>query len=165
MKALHAGHLLRLAGQELVQEKERLFSMLATMLLAGLLLFCGLLSLSALIVVAAWTTPYRIYALSILMVLYLAGAALAWRRYESLERLGEKALEKTRQELTDTLQRIEKGADTRNKEFPQSMTMQLLTQETGVVMFLVTELLPSVLRSFSNRRARRRRAREREENA
>ena len=160
MKALHAGNLLRLAGQELTQEKARLFSMLATMLLAGLLLFCGLLSLSALIVVAAWTTPYRVYALSTMMVLYLAGAALAWRRFEALERLGEKALEKTRQELADTLQRFDRGADVRNSDFPQSMTMQLLTQESGAVMFLVTELLPSLLRRFSKRRAKRRRARE-----
>jgi len=165
MKALHARNLLRLAGQELTQEKARLFSMLATMLVACLLLFCGLLTLSALIVVAAWTTPYRVYALSILVVLYLAGAALAWRRFESLERLGEKTLEKTRQELADTLQRFENGADYRNSDFPQSMTMQLLTQESGAVMFLVTELLPSLLRRFSNRRAKRRRARERDEQA
>jgi hypothetical protein len=32
-------------------------------------------------------------------------------------------------------------------------------------MFLVTELLPSLLRRFSNRRAKRRRARERDEQA
>lgn len=157
MKALHTGHLLRLAGQELTQEKERLFGMFAAMLLAGLLLFCGLLSLSALIVVAAWTTPYRVHAMSTLMVLYLLGAGLAWRRFDTLERQGEKAMARTRQELTDTLKRFEKGKGGRNSSFPQSMTMQLLTQEPGVVMFLVTELLPSLLRRFSGRRARKRR--------
>ena len=165
MKALHTGHLLRLAGQELTQEKERLFGMFAAMLLAGLLLFCGLLSLSALIVVAAWTTPYRVHAMTMLVVLYLLGAGLAWRRFETLERQGEKALERTRQELSDTLERFEKGKGRRDSSYPQSMTMQLLTQEPGLVMFLVTELLPSLLRRFGGRRARKRREEACEEQA
>lgn len=156
MKALHTGHLLRIVGQELTQEKQRLFGMFSSMLLAGLLLFCGLLSLSALVVVVAWTSPYRVYAMTMLTVLYLAGAALAWRRFEALERLGDKALAGTRQELVDTVHRIEKAAGARDKHYPQSMTMQLLTQEPGVLMFLVTELLPSLLRRFGNRRKKRR---------
>jgi len=156
MKALHAGHLLRLVSEELQLEKQRLYGMFAATLLAGLLLFCGLLSLSALIVVAAWDTQYRAYAMTMLTVFYLAGAALAWRRFEALERLGEKAMEGTRLELAETLQRIEKAANVRDREYPQSMTMQLLTQEPGVLMFLVTELLPSLLRRLGNRRKRRR---------
>jgi len=156
MKALHTAQLLRLVGQELTQEKQRLFGMFAAMLLAGLLLLCGLLCLSALVLLAAWTTPYRVAALSILMVLYLLGAAAAWRRFETLERLGEKAMQGTRQELTDTLQRLENGS-ARGKDYPQSMTMQLLTQEPGLVVFLVTELLPSLLRRFGKRRSRKQR--------
>jgi len=156
MKALHAGHLLRLVGRELQEEKQRLFAMFAATLLAGLLLFCGLLSLSALIVVAAWDTQYRAYAMTMLTVFYLAGAALAWRRFETLERQGDKAMQGTRQELADTLRRIEKEAGARDQQYPQSMTMQLLTQEPGVLMFLVTELLPSLLRRIGNRRRKRR---------
>ena len=160
MKSLHAGHLLRMVTRELTQEKQRLFGMLCNMLLAGLLLFCGLLSLSALLVIASWETPYRIHSLVVLMVLYLVGAVIAWRRFESLDRKGERALEKTRQELADTLQRIEKAVDTRTNAYPQSLTMQLLTQEPGLVMFLATDLLPNLLRKFSRRRARRRREEE-----
>lgn len=162
MKALHAGHLLRLAAQELAQEQRRLFRMFGAMLLAGLLLLCGLLALSALLVVTAWSTPWRVYTLSALLVVYLAGAAMAWRRFEALERLGDNAMERTRQELADTMRRIENSGSARTEERPRSLTMQLLTQEPGLLVFLATELLPSLVRRLGRRRARKHRAAQRD---
>lgn len=162
MKVLHTSYLLRVASEELTQEKQRLFGMLRTMLLAAAFLVCSLLSISALLVIAFWETPYRLQSLSVLTVLYLGGTLLAWRRFETLERQGERSMEKTRQELADTLQRMDNKMDSRSIAYPQSVTMQLLSQEPGLIVFLVTELLPSLLRKFSERRAKRRHATERE---
>lgn len=151
-----ADHLLRLGSREFTREKRRLFGMFCTMLLAGLLLFCGLLSLSALLVIATWETPYRLHTLSALVVLYLAGAAFAWRHFEVLDREGDKALEKAREELDKTLQRYDQSIDPYATYYPQSITMQLLTQQPGLVVFLMTELLPSLLSKFSRRKTKRR---------
>ena len=99
-----ADHLLRLASRELMREKRRLFAMFCTILLAGLSLFCGLLTLCTLVVIAIWETPYRFHTLSAMMILFLAGAVFAWRHFEALDRQGEKAVESARKELTNTLE-------------------------------------------------------------
>ena len=127
------------------------------MLLAGLLLFCGLLSLSALLVITSWETPYRLHTLSVMVILYLAGAAFAWRHFEILDREGDKALEKARQELNSTLERFDTSIDPHANSYPRSITMQLLTQNPGLFVFLATELLPSLLSKFSGRKAKRHR--------
>lgn len=152
-----ADHLLRLASKELTREKRRLFGMFCTMLLAGLLLFCGLLSLSALIVIASWETPYRLHTLSALVILYLAGAAFAWRHFEILDREGDKALENAREECNRTLERYDNSIDPHASTYPRSITMQLLTQNPGIFVFLATELLPSLLNKFSGGKSKRHR--------
>lgn len=152
-----ADQLLRLTSRELTREKRRLFGMVCTLLLACLLLFCGLLSLSALLVIASWETPYRLQTLSALMILYFVGAAFAWRHFEKLDRQGEMALDNARDELTNTLERYDNALDRNSGFYPQSITMQVLTQNPGIIVFLMTELLPSMLSKLSNRRAKRRR--------
>ena len=152
-----ADHLLRLASKELTREKRRLFGMFCTMLLAGLLLFCGLLTLSALLVIASWETDYRLHTLSAMVILYLAGAAFAWRHFEILDREGDKALESAREEFNRTLERFDTAIDPYASTYPRSITMQLLTQNPGIFVFLATELLPSLLGKFSGRKSKRRR--------
>jgi|GEM_PF-2522071 len=152
-----ADHLLQLASQELTREKRRLFGMFFTMLLAGLLLFCGLLAFSALLVVLSWETEYRLHSLTALMLAYFAGAVIAWLHFRKLDNQGEKALEDAQQELTNTLQRYDVSLDAHSNTYPQSITMQLLTQQPGLTVFLVTELLSSLLGKFNNRKAAKRR--------
>ncbi len=89
----------QLAWIELAEEKDRVFSMLATMLLGFILLFCSLLSLSALVIIVSWETEYRTFTIIMLTLVYAAGAALTWRHFLSIEDRGHKAFSDTRREL------------------------------------------------------------------
>jgi len=89
----------QLAWIELAEEKDRAFSMLATMLLGFILLFCSLLSLSALVIIVSWETDYRILTIILLTIAYAAGTAMTWRHYLAVEDRGHKAFSDTRREL------------------------------------------------------------------
>lgn len=147
---------MRLATKALTREKRRLFRMSCTLLVAGLLLFCSLLSLTALTVIVSWDTAYRLQALIAVMLMYLAGAVFAWRQFEILDREGEKALENTRQEFSKALEACGESMASQANAYPQSITMQLLTQQPGLVLFVLTELLPTMMHKIYQGRSKQR---------
>lgn len=93
--ALHG----QLVWIELAEEKNRLFQQLAMLLLGFILLFCSLLSLSVLVIIACWDTPWRIHVIVILTLLYLLAALMALQQFRRIEALGEQAFTDTRREL------------------------------------------------------------------
>ncbi|MDO9475649.1 MAG: phage holin family protein [Pseudohongiella sp.] len=84
---------------ELAEEKNRIFRQLAVMLLGFILLFCSLLSLSALAMIFSWDTPWRIPTIVMLTGLYMIGALVSLQQFRRIEALGEHAFTDTRREL------------------------------------------------------------------
>ena len=84
---------------ELTEEKDRIFLQLAVMLLGFILLFCSLLSISALLMILSWETDWRIFTILALSAFYLVGALLALQQFRRVKALGEFAFADTRREL------------------------------------------------------------------
>jgi uncharacterized membrane protein YqjE len=76
---LHA----QLARIEWEQEKNRLLTMLVLLLLGFACLLCAMLFAGGLVLAATWGTPYRIAAITGLMVMSGAGVAVAWLRFQA----------------------------------------------------------------------------------
>lgn len=93
--ALHG----QLAWVEWEEEKNRLLKMLVVTLLGFACLLCVMLAAGALVLACSWETGYRIAAMTILLLLYGAGTALAWRRFQALAALGAHSFAGTREEL------------------------------------------------------------------
>ena len=89
----------QLAQVEWEEEKNRLLGMLAIVLLGFAFLLCMLLFAGALVVVAAWTTPYRIQACAGLVLLYGFGTAAAWRSFQVWSFKGSQTFAASREEL------------------------------------------------------------------
>jgi uncharacterized membrane protein YqjE len=100
--ALHA----QLARVEWEEEKARLLKMVV----AALAAFAGALSLliliSVLVLAFSWDTSYRVPASIAIVVLYLLGIMLAWRRLQFLSSLSSHAFSATRQELALDIETI-----------------------------------------------------------
>lgn len=84
---------------ELAEEKNRLFHQLAVMLLGFLLLFCSVLSLSVLVVIFCWDTPWRMHIIFALTLVYLLASLLSLQHFRRVEALSENAFMDTRREL------------------------------------------------------------------
>jgi uncharacterized membrane protein YqjE len=93
--ALH-GELIRL---EWTEEKFRLLRMLLALVAGTLCLFGSLLSLSAMLLIFSWGTPYQTLVLIALPACYCLGTVIAWCRFNALAALGNKAFAGSRAEL------------------------------------------------------------------
>lgn len=93
--ALHG----RLAGLDLQEEKIRLAHMLVALLLSIALGVCAVLFTGALVVVAAWNTPYRVASLAALALLAAGGTFYAGRRLRGYSRQGEKSFAASMEEF------------------------------------------------------------------
>lgn len=89
----------QLAGVEWKEEKIRLMGMVACVLLGFTFLYCLLLTLSALVLVCAWDTQYRIGALVGVVLFHALGAGYAWYRFQALASRSDQAFADTREEL------------------------------------------------------------------
>lgn len=101
----------QLAWIELAEEKSRIFRLLALMLLGFILLFCSLLSLSALLMIASWDTPWRIHTIVLLTAFYMVGAALSLHGFYKVDALGDLAFVDTRRELAADIELMRSGGD------------------------------------------------------
>lgn len=88
-----------LARIEWAQEKNRLLKMLASTLVGYMCLSCTLLFSGALVLAFCWDTVYRIPAATALPALYGLGAAVSWRRFQTLSALSGQSFAATRVEL------------------------------------------------------------------
>lgn len=93
--ALHA----ELVQLEWAEEKYRLLRMLIALVAGSLCLFCVLLSISAMVLIFSWGTPYQSPAFIGLVLFYCAGAAFAWYRFHGLVALGNHAFSDSLAEL------------------------------------------------------------------
>ena len=96
VQALLHGQLARIEWQE---EKQRLLQMLAITLLGFACLLCVLLFAGGLLLAATWDTAWRLPAFAGLVLLYGAALAMAWRRFQTLAALGDRAFAGLRAEL------------------------------------------------------------------
>jgi uncharacterized membrane protein YqjE len=96
VQALLHGQLAHIEWQE---EQKRLLRMLAIGVLGFACVMCVLLFSGALAVAAAWQTAWRLPVLAALVILYAAGTAVAWRRFDALAALGDQAFAASRDEL------------------------------------------------------------------
>lgn len=92
---LHA----ELAGIEWQEEKQRLLRLLVIILLGFTCLLGGLLFAGLLALAAAWDTAWRLPMGIGVVLLYVGGAAIAWRHLRATAALGEQAFAASRAEL------------------------------------------------------------------
>lgn len=97
--SLHA----ELARVEWQQEKQRLVAMLATLILGTASLLCVMLFSGLLVLLLAWSTPYRIFALVAVIAVYAIATVLALRKLRALAALGDHSFAATREELAADL--------------------------------------------------------------
>jgi uncharacterized membrane protein YqjE len=88
-----------LARIEWAEERIRLLQMLVALLLGVVFLMVGLVCISALVLVLAWDTPYRMAALVLLVAFHGCGVGIAWWRFRILSARSEQAFAATREEL------------------------------------------------------------------
>ena len=93
--ALHG----KLARVEWTQEKKRLLTMVATVLLGFACLLCVLMFSGALVLAFTWDSVYRVPAALILLAMYSLGILIAWHRLRSLAARGDQAFSALREEL------------------------------------------------------------------
>jgi len=134
--ALHG----QLAWIELTEEKNRIFRQLALMLFGFLLLFCSLLSVSTLIIILCWGTPWLMPVVVMQPVIYLMGALLLLRRFRQVQASGDQAFSVTRRELAADLALIRAKA-----------------KQPTLTIVLATEVLPLLLSQFLDWSAKKRR--------
>jgi uncharacterized membrane protein YqjE len=92
---LHA----ELAGIEWQEEKQRLLRLLVIILLGFTCVLGGLLFAGLLVLAAAWDTTWRLPMGIAVVLLYVGGAATAWRHLQATVALGEQAFAASRAEL------------------------------------------------------------------
>jgi uncharacterized membrane protein YqjE len=94
------GQLLRL---EWAQEKARLLKLVMATLLGCVCLLGLLAALGTLLLAVYWDTPYRIRAVSALVIACGLGVALAWRSFRTQSALGSGRFAASRSELAADL--------------------------------------------------------------
>jgi uncharacterized membrane protein YqjE len=100
----HATLTAELAGADWQEEEARLKRLIFTTLLYAILIGLVLLHFSAVAVLAAWDTPYRVHA-AVLMLLVWIGCAVAVRlRLKRVAQQGERRFAASRAELGKTLE-------------------------------------------------------------
>lgn len=101
----------QLAWIEVTEEKSRIFRQLALMLLGAILLFCSLLTLSALLIILCWHTPWRVHAIVALAFVYMAGTLVSILLFRQVQARGEQAFADTRRELGADLELMRNGGN------------------------------------------------------
>tara|TARA_R110002072_G_scaffold142853_1_gene288531 strand:+ start:109392 stop:109775 length:384 start_codon:yes stop_codon:yes gene_type:complete len=101
----------QLAWLELTEEKNRIFRQLALMLCGFLLLFCSLLSVSTLIIILSWGTPWLIPVIVLQPLIYMIGAMLSLHRFRQVQASGDQAFSDTRRELAADLELMRNGRE------------------------------------------------------
>ena len=99
----HAALTAELARSDWQEEQSRLKRLLFTLLIYALLLGLVLLHVSAVAVVAAWNTPYRVHAVAGMLAVWIAATLLARRRLRAIAAQGEGRFSASREELRKTL--------------------------------------------------------------
>jgi uncharacterized membrane protein YqjE len=84
-------------------EKSRLLSMVIMLLAGTVCLFMGLLSLSAVVLVCSWGTPFQNPVLYVMTGAYCLGAVIAGYRLRALVALGAQAFADSRCEIAADL--------------------------------------------------------------
>lgn len=92
-----------LACVEWQLEKQRLATMLLTLVLGTASLLCVMLFSGLLVMLLSWTTPYRIIALVAVIIVYAIATLIAWRKLTALAALGADSFAATRGELAADL--------------------------------------------------------------
>lgn len=69
---------LQLLATELAEEKLRLLSVIACTIWALFFAFMTLVLTALFVIAAYWDTPYRLHAVALLVLLFLAGAGITW---------------------------------------------------------------------------------------
>ena len=100
--SLHA----RLAQVEWISEKARLSRLLAMAVVAFTGVLCALLCAGGLVIAIGWESEHRLYYALAVIVVYLAVAAYAWRRFGALSALGSDAFRATREELAADIEML-----------------------------------------------------------
>ncbi len=95
------GQLLRVEWE---QEKARLLKLAMASLLGFVCLLGLLAALATLLLAVYWDTPWRIRAVSALVLIYGLGVACAWRLYKAQAALGERSFSASRSELAADLE-------------------------------------------------------------
>jgi uncharacterized membrane protein YqjE len=95
----HGALLAKLAQVEWTTEKLRLARLFALSLFAVVMSVVLLLTISSLVMVAVWDTPYRWAVALALVVIYATGLMLSLRRLRQLVSIEESAFAGTREEL------------------------------------------------------------------
>lgn len=98
--SLLAAELVRLDWQE---EKARLKQLILINLLGATLVGLTLLHASALAIAAAWDTPYRLYVMAALLLLFAAATWFAWKRLQRLSDEGDRQFEASREQIQKTI--------------------------------------------------------------
>jgi uncharacterized membrane protein YqjE len=93
----------KLARIEWQEEKIRLLKMLVFGLIGFACILCVMLFVGVLVLVLSWDTPYRILALSLILIAYGIGLGIAWQRIRALSRLNSQSFAATREELATDL--------------------------------------------------------------
>jgi uncharacterized membrane protein YqjE len=89
----------QLASVEWKEEKVRLTDMLISLLLGFTFFFCLLISLSSMVLLITWDTPYRSWAMAVLLCFYGFGLWFACYRFRSLGRRSSEVFSDIREEL------------------------------------------------------------------
>lgn len=104
----HAATAAELAGIEWQQERSRLEQSALAALLLAVLLGIALLQLSALALLLAWDTLFRLPVAAVLALAYAVAALAAWRRLQQLARQGDGRFGDSRRELRKTAEVVRK---------------------------------------------------------
>jgi uncharacterized membrane protein YqjE len=96
VQALLHGQLIRIEWQE---EKIRLLKMLVIALCGFACLLCAMLFAGGFVLAASWETPYWLLALVGMPLLFSAGAAAAWWRFQAWSAQSDRAFAASGEEL------------------------------------------------------------------
>jgi uncharacterized membrane protein YqjE len=96
VQALLHGQLIRIEWEE---EKNRLLKMLVIALCGFASLLCAMLFAGGLVLAASWETSYWLLALIGMFVVYSAGAAIAWWRFQAWSAESDRAFAASGEEL------------------------------------------------------------------
>jgi uncharacterized membrane protein YqjE len=105
--ALHS----ELIQLEWAEEKYRLVRMLVALLIGSLFLFCGLFSVSSMVLIFSWGTSYQNVAVIGLVLFYCSGILIASLRFNALAALANQAFAGSRAELAADIALIRSKLD------------------------------------------------------
>jgi uncharacterized membrane protein YqjE len=99
----HAALTAELAQSDWQEEQSRLKRLLFSILLYTLLLGLVLLHVSALVMMLAWNTPYRVHAVAGMLLIWSVALLLVRRRLQRISAEGDGRFNASREELRKTL--------------------------------------------------------------